>query len=92
MLGPAATVSVALALLDSAVPDVCVLDVNLRGQHSTPVADRLRTMKIPFVLSSAYGSQTLDQYDSFQGISNVGKPAPPHLPSVLVGLAGSRRG
>ncbi|MCU4180115.1 hypothetical protein [Bosea sp. BH3] len=82
-MGPAATVAAALTVLGSQRPDACVLDVNLRGEHSAPVAARLKEQAVPFVLSSAYGPETLTQYDAFQGITNVGKPVPPGLAMMI---------
>ena len=41
VLGPAATVEEALALFESGNPNAAVLDINLAGQVSTPVADLL---------------------------------------------------
>jgi CheY-like chemotaxis protein len=84
ILGPVPSVAAALALLRTQRPDACVLDVNLRGEHSAPVAALLKSQKVPFVLSSAYGPDTLDQYEAFHGITNVGKPAPARL-SALIG-------
>ena len=75
VLGPVATVAAALALLGSQPPHACVLDVNLRGEHSAPVAQALRDQGVPFLLSSAYNAATLDQYPAFAGATNIGKPA-----------------
>jgi selenocysteine lyase/cysteine desulfurase len=52
--GPVGTVEAALRLLERERPDVAALDVNLGSQKVTPVAERLRSLNIPFVLSSAY--------------------------------------
>ena len=41
VVGPAATVTEALSLLTKETPDVAVLDLNLAGETSTPVADAL---------------------------------------------------
>lgn len=86
VLGPASTVAAALAVLNAQRPDACILDVNLRGEISAPVAERLKLENVPFLLSSAYGSDTLDVYEAFQGIANVGKPAPAHLVSLIATL------
>ena len=46
--------------------DVAVLDVNLNGQLSYPVADALAARGIPFVFSTGYGKDRLpDGYRSF---------------------------
>src|SRR5215212_8822543 len=42
VLGPAATVAEALRLLADERPDVALLDLNLRGELATPVAEELR--------------------------------------------------
>jgi two-component system, response regulator PdtaR len=74
VLGPAASVAQALRLLDeSEAPDVAVLDVNLRGEPVTPVAEALRAQGVPFVLASAY--DRVDQMAvPLAGVPNVGKP------------------
>ena len=59
VLGPVATVAEALALLQQEIPDVAVLDLNLAGETSTPVADRLVTMGVPFVVATGYGADGL---------------------------------
>ena len=59
VIGPVATVTEALALLDSAVPDAAVLDLNLAGETSTPVADVLAQRGIPFVVATGYGAEGL---------------------------------
>jgi two-component system, response regulator PdtaR len=74
VLGPAATVAEALHLLDGGEPPaVVLLDVNLRGELVTPVAEALRARGIPFVLASAY--DPVDQVaPALAGVPNVGKP------------------
>jgi CheY-like chemotaxis protein len=74
VLGPAATVAGALLLLDGATPDVGLLDVNLRGELVTPVADVLRARGVPFVLASAYDGAQLLSAAVLVGAPNVGKP------------------
>jgi two-component system, response regulator PdtaR len=74
VLGPAATVAEALRLLEGGeVPDVALLDVNLRGEMVTPVAGRLRALGVPFVLASAYDRPELAAA-GLAGAPNVGKP------------------
>ena len=51
----AATISDALALLDGASFDAALLDVNLQGERSYPVADALAGRGIPFAFSTGYG-------------------------------------
>lgn len=73
VLGPAASVDSALALLQANRPDAAILDLNLRGELATPVARRLREMGVPFVLSTAY-NHLRSENEAFSGITNLGKP------------------
>ena len=75
VLGPAATVAMALSLLeDGEMPDVALLDVNLRGETVVPVAEVLRERGVPIVLASAY-NHAASMADVLAGAPNVGKPA-----------------
>jgi CheY-like chemotaxis protein len=62
----AARVAKATGLAASEAIDVAILDVNLAGQTSYPVADELRRRGIPFVFASGYspGSLRADYRDS----------------------------
>jgi two-component SAPR family response regulator len=73
VLGPARTVDEALLLLEAERPDVALLDVNLRGEMVTPVAETLRTLGVPFVLASAYNQLDLGAAVLAE-TPNVGKP------------------
>ena len=74
VLGPAATVAEALRLLRGETPDVALLDVNLRGEPVTPVAEELRARGVPFVLASAYDHHGLAAVTALAGVPNLGKP------------------
>ncbi len=56
VVGPAATVEQAIALIDSQTIDVALLDVCLRDQRSDPVAEALRQRGVPYVLATGYSS------------------------------------
>ena len=74
VLGPAATVATALSLLeDGEMPDVALLDVNLKGETVVPVAEVLRERGVPIVLASAY-DHTASMADVLAEVPNVGKP------------------
>lgn len=60
-LGPAPTVRAALAVLEADRPDAVVLDLNLRGERSTPVARALLAAGVPFVLATGYARSHLDE-------------------------------
>jgi CheY-like chemotaxis protein len=66
IVGPANSVSQALAMIDAEAFDAAVLDVNLDGQMSYPVADALTARGMPFVFSTGYDKDTLrDGYRTF---------------------------
>jgi CheY-like chemotaxis protein len=51
----------ALDLLNRQRPDAAVLDVNLAGELSYPVASRLDTLAVPFVFATGYGAPGLPE-------------------------------
>ncbi|HWL71341.1 MAG TPA: response regulator [Geminicoccus sp.] len=74
VLGPVTSVEEALDLLDTRLPDVAVLDVNLRGVMVTPVAEALERQNIPFVLATAYQPSRLQGSAVLAGAVSIGKP------------------
>ena len=74
VLGPAGNVGAALRLLAHEQPDLAVLDVNLNGHPVVPVAKRLRSLQIPFVLASAYSRFDFDDSEVLAEVENIGKP------------------
>lgn len=55
VIGPASTVSMAMALLDERECALAILDINLgRGETSAPLAQRLKAQNIPFFVTSGY--------------------------------------
>ncbi|MGH8156370.1 MAG: response regulator [Rhodanobacteraceae bacterium] len=44
---------------DTVAFDVALLDVNLRGEHSFPIAEKLQERGRPFVLATGYGNAIL---------------------------------
>ncbi|WP_376100713.1 response regulator (plasmid) [Roseomonas sp. CCTCC AB2023176] len=77
VIGPVPTVASALALLGSQRPDAAVLDVNLRGERVTSVAETLTAMGVPFILASAYGGADVASDAVLAGARNLGKPTQP---------------
>lgn len=55
VVGPATTVDEALQLAKAAEMDAAILDMNLNGQWSDPVAETLVGRGIPFVFTTGYG-------------------------------------
>jgi DNA-binding response OmpR family regulator len=74
VIGPVASVREALLLLENELPTVAVLDVNLRNELVTPVAEALKARGVPFVVASAY--QRPEQFGGtiLAAAPNVGKP------------------
>jgi DNA-binding response OmpR family regulator len=54
VVGPAATVSCAMAYVDRDLPDLAILDINLGNENSFPVATMLMDREVPFVFVSGY--------------------------------------
>jgi CheY-like chemotaxis protein len=66
IVGPATSVNQALAMIDAEAIDAAVLDVNLNGQMSYPVADVLVSRGVPFLFSTGYDrNRLLDGYRIF---------------------------
>jgi CheY-like chemotaxis protein len=62
----------ALELARTVEVDFAMLDVNLNGKQSFPVAEVLRGRGIPFVFATGYGGASLD--GAFAGVPVVQKP------------------
>jgi CheY-like chemotaxis protein len=56
----AGSVAAALALLDEQMPDLAVLDVNLRGERVYPVAERLDAVGVLFLFTTGYGRSGIE--------------------------------
>lgn len=54
VVGPAHSLAEGLALVDREPLDAAVLDVNLNGEDSREVAERLVARGVPFVLATGY--------------------------------------
>ena len=73
VVGPAARVARALDLLgEEAVVDAALLDVNLAGEMTTPVAEELRRRGIPFAFATGYGAAGVPE--GFAGQPLLQKP------------------
>jgi len=59
VVGPANRIDEALDLAHAGEIDFAVLDINLAGTRSFPVADILRERGIPFVFATGYGTDGL---------------------------------
>jgi CheY-like chemotaxis protein len=59
VLGPFAKVSEALKAIERQPVDAGILDINLGGENAYPVARVLRSLKVPFVFMTGYGSDAI---------------------------------
>jgi CheY-like chemotaxis protein len=59
VVGAADRLDEALAMIEDQPIDAVVLDVNLRGQMSYPVADALAARGVPFVFTTGYARDRL---------------------------------
>ncbi|WP_137863527.1 MULTISPECIES: response regulator [unclassified Sphingomonas] len=55
-IGPASRLVDGLALAEGGGFDVAILDINLGGERSTPIAEALRARGLPFAFASGYGA------------------------------------
>ncbi len=55
VIGPAMQLSEGLRLAETAELDAAVLDINLNGGRSFPIADALEARGIPFLFATGYG-------------------------------------
>jgi CheY-like chemotaxis protein len=72
VIGPASSVNQALAMIDAEAVDAAVLDLNLNGQMSYPVADALAAHGVPFIISTGYDKDTLP--DGYRACPVLQKP------------------
>ena len=68
----AARVDQALAIARTAPIDFAILDINLQGAKSFPVAEALRARSIPFVFATGYGQAGLE--NGYQSAPTLQKP------------------
>ena len=85
VLGPIGSVDEAIAFIeDGSQPfDSAVLDVNLRGKRSYPIADALTERSVGFVFATGYGGGILE--DKYQRHPRCEKPF--DLAALIAALA-----
>jgi len=76
IVGPVGTVDDALDCVASGVRiDAAILDINLRGDLSYPVAEALRQKQVPFLFATGYDAWSLDP--GFRDVTRCEKPIDP---------------
>jgi len=76
VIGPAASVRQALDQIDGIAVDGALLDVNLDGERSFPIAEWLAARGIPFVFLTGYDSPMAFP-DAFRLAPRLSKPVDP---------------
>ncbi len=72
VIGPVASVEDASARLATERPDFAIIDANLRGQSSAPLARSLAGMEIPFCVCTGYRLDDLKP--TFGDVAVIQKP------------------
>jgi len=77
VVGPVGSVDTATALLrDGDMPDLAVIDVNLRGRSAAPLARRMNDLGVPFCVCTGY--RLSDLRASFgDDVTTLQKPVTP---------------
>ena len=89
-VGPALTLSEAARLATHEPIDAALLDINLAGQSSEPVARTLRGRQIPFCFSTGY--ESADVPAGFEAIPVLRKPyTSDSLGAALNGLLANKQ-
>ncbi len=82
VVGPAMRLETALDAATNETFDFAILDINLAGKQSFPVADALTARGTPFIFASGYGRAGLAE--PYRDASVLQKPfSPEQLASVL---------
>jgi DNA-binding response OmpR family regulator len=83
VVGPVSTVDEALRIVASESFDLAVLDINVRGEMSFPVADELLARNVPLIFLTGYDADAIP--DRLQRLPRLGKPYhPKELASALM--------
>ncbi|WP_417582193.1 response regulator [Pelagibacterium sp.] len=77
VMGPFSQVEDALSALKASngMPDAAILDINVRGRHVFPVAERLQERKVPFVFATGYDNWTIPSH--LEHVQRFEKPTDP---------------
>jgi len=90
VVGPAGTVDQAVSLARTEQLDAALLDLNLGGAASLPVAEVLADLSVPFAFVTGYG--TLPDEAKEYGVPELHKPLDPALLDGLLKRLLSRDG
>lgn len=83
VIGPVSDIAAALEKISATDLDGAVIDLNLKGELSFPVIERLRAESIPFVICSGYAEIPRIR-TQLTGLTIISKPCDfDNLPNVL---------
>lgn len=72
IVGPAYNIDQALQTIGAQHIDLAIVDANLKGRSAQPVAEALAQRRIPFILATGYGPESLPA--GWSGSSYIAKP------------------
>ena len=87
VLGPASRLTDAFDHFYQAAPDAALLDINIAGERSFPLAEFLTAKGVPFAFCSGYGNASAIP-EQFRHIPVVAKPADPAALMEVLGRLG----
>lgn len=90
IVGPVATVADAQLMLDRQHIEGAVVDVNLRGEMSFPIADRLEAAGIRYVITTGYDAAAIPH--RFRTVPRLEKPYRADAVAALLDLASEAAG
>lgn len=73
VVGPVGTIEEALAVVNDGGLDGALLDANLSGDSSAPIAVALRAASVPFVVATGYGALELPD-EALKRAPRISKP------------------
>ena len=76
VIGPVGTLSEATQIVADGRFDCAVVDMNLRGDLAYPIAEQLKSARVPFIVTTGYNQTSLPE--SLQDVPRVEKPFAPH--------------
>jgi len=88
VVGTAGRLEQALSLAQETAVDFAIVDVNLNGEHTYPVAEALKTRGVPFVFATGYGASGLK--DEWKGSAVLQKPFQPEELARAIGAVAAK--
>ena len=89
IIGPCATLRAALDIVELSMPDLAILDINLRGEEVFELAEELTRREIPFIFATGYEDWTIPE--RFRDRPRLEKPVRPRaLREAVERLSGER--